>query len=164
MAKLKGTQSNLVRLVSWRATVRTDPAGGRTDDRLALRGPHAILYESCAPSVRAAHQCRTSLSYSLSVEFVCICDSPEPLSYRFRRGATPAGLHRALARAHTRRLRPSDAAQLLARTGHGALLHSSSRPRHVVHQQHRTGLCSSMAGVQHTHHHHPECRWRRSVN
>ena len=23
------------------------------------------------------------------------------------------------------------------------------------HQQHRTGLCSSMAGVQHTHHHHP---------
>ena len=32
---------------------------------------------------------------------------------------------------------------------------SSNRPRHVVHQQHRTGLCSSMAGVQHTHHHHP---------
>ena len=58
---------------------------------------HVILYESCAPTVSAAPQCRTSLSYSLSVEFVCICDSPEPLSYRFRRGATPAGLHRALA-------------------------------------------------------------------
>ena len=63
-----------------------------------VRGPGGKIYESCACHVSAAHQCRTSLSYSLSVEFVyIICDSPEPLSYRFRRGATPAGLHRALA-------------------------------------------------------------------
>ena len=54
-------------------------------------GGHVILYESCAPTVSAAPQCRTSLSYSLSVEFVCICDSPEPLSYRFRRRVTLAG-------------------------------------------------------------------------
>ena len=27
----------------------------------------------------------------------------------------------------------------------------------MVHLQHRTGFCSSVAGVQHTHHHHPAC-------
>ena len=36
-----------------------------------------------------------------------------------------------------------------------ALLHSGNRPRHVVHQQHRTGFCGSGPGWQHTHHHHP---------
>ena len=36
-----------------------------------------------------------------------------------------------------------------------ALLHSGNRPRHVVHQQHRTGFCGSAPGWQHTHHHHP---------
>ena len=40
-------------------------------------------------------------------------------------------------------------------TGHVALLHSGNRPRHVVHQQHRTGFCGSVPGWQHTHHHHP---------
>ena len=62
-----------------------------------LKGAGDNIYESRAPSVRAAPQCRASLSYSLSVEFVCICDSPEPLSYRFRRRATLAGLHSSLA-------------------------------------------------------------------
>ena len=28
---------------------------------------------------------------------------------------------------------------------------------HVVQLQHRTGLCSSMPGVQHNDHHHPAC-------
>ena len=69
-----------------------------------------------------------------------------------------------LTRWSVRRVRPSDAAQLLAGTGHGALeplLHSSNRPMHVhvhvhvVHLQHRTGLCSSMPGVQHNDQHHP---------
>ena len=52
-----------------------------------------MLYESCACHVSAALQRRTSLSYSLSVEFVCICNSPKRLSYRFRRRATLAALH-----------------------------------------------------------------------
>ena len=29
------------------------------------------------------------------------------------------------------------------------------RPRQAVHQPHQAGLCSSMAGWDHTHHHHP---------
>ena len=32
-------------------------------------------------------------------------------------------------------------------TGHVALLHSGNRPRHVVHQQHRTGFCGSAPGA-----------------
>ena len=58
-----------------------------------LRGVGDDIYESCACHVSAAHQCRTSLSYSLSIEFVCICNSPQAGSYRFRRRATPPGLH-----------------------------------------------------------------------
>ena len=50
---------------------------------------------------------------------------------------------------------PDDGAQLSRRTGHGSMLHSRSRPRQAVHQLHQAGLCSSMAGWHHTHHHHP---------
>ena len=35
------------------------------------------------------------------------------------------------------------------------MLHSRNRPRQAVHQPHQAGLCSSMAGWHHTHHHHP---------
>ena len=58
------------------------------------------VYESCACHVSAAPQRKTSLFYSLSAEFVCMCNSPKLLSYRFRRRATLAALHSSYA--HTR--------------------------------------------------------------
>ena len=123
-----------------------------------LKGVAFEIYESCARTVSAAPLCRTSLSYSLSVEFVYVCGSPEPLSYSIAFDGEP---HRRSAaqssRAHTRRGWPSDGAQLLARTGHVALLHSRSRPRPAVHLPHRAGFCSSMPEVQPTHHHRSAC-------